>query len=186
MYVGVPESTWDPYPSMPLTSIDVATGSNLPHFLSEMGFHLDYEFLAKGFIFTKGNLKVPQGQATRTFVVFIVSKLLFLCFPKGCFVLRGIISVQLFPTLNVLFRLYHVLCDLFVPRAKCSNFFTIGRSTQEYIMHMFHVCSTRSLVGVGFAQRSVRSWSVPYVSRVDVHIPGASVQRVPCVSRVDF
>eukprot|EP00057_Strongylocentrotus_purpuratus_P009105 XP_011663579.1 PREDICTED: mediator of RNA polymerase II transcription subunit 18 isoform X2 [Strongylocentrotus purpuratus] len=41
---------------------DCATSKNLPNFLDEIGFKLDYEFVAEGHMFRKGRLKITVSK----------------------------------------------------------------------------------------------------------------------------
>ncbi|XP_072172109.1 mediator of RNA polymerase II transcription subunit 18-like [Diadema setosum] len=41
---------------------DCATSENLPNFLEEIGFKLDYEFVTEGYMFRKGRLKITMSK----------------------------------------------------------------------------------------------------------------------------
>ncbi|XP_019614915.1 PREDICTED: mediator of RNA polymerase II transcription subunit 18-like isoform X3 [Branchiostoma belcheri] len=47
------------------TCIDVATSDNVTTFLTDMGFRLDHECVVKGFLFTKGCIKVTVSKIFR-------------------------------------------------------------------------------------------------------------------------
>lgn len=57
-YIGQPELGDQNRPTMLRSSIDVACTPNLLEFLTDLGFKQDYEYIAKGFIFRKGRMKV--------------------------------------------------------------------------------------------------------------------------------
>ncbi|KAG2460703.1 MED18 polymerase, partial [Polypterus senegalus] len=57
-YLGQPEVGDKSRHALVRNCVDVAVSHNLTEFLSEMGFRMDHEFVAKGHIFRKGALKV--------------------------------------------------------------------------------------------------------------------------------
>lgn len=46
--------------------VDVSCSTNVAHFLEEMGFKRDFEYLSKGYIFKKGRMKVIVAKISRT------------------------------------------------------------------------------------------------------------------------
>nr|XP_033813208.1 mediator of RNA polymerase II transcription subunit 18 [Geotrypetes seraphini]XP_033813209.1 mediator of RNA polymerase II transcription subunit 18 [Geotrypetes seraphini]XP_033813210.1 mediator of RNA polymerase II transcription subunit 18 [Geotrypetes seraphini] len=57
-YLGQPEMGDKNRHALVRNCVDIATSDNLTEFLLEMGFHMDREFVAKGYIFRKGIMKV--------------------------------------------------------------------------------------------------------------------------------
>ena len=57
-YVGQPEVGDKSRFTICRSVIEVGTSSNLVTWLNELGFRLDYEFVAKGHIFQKGRMKI--------------------------------------------------------------------------------------------------------------------------------
>ncbi|XP_005991098.1 mediator of RNA polymerase II transcription subunit 18 [Latimeria chalumnae] len=57
-YLGQPEMVDKHRHTLVRNCVDIATSDNLTEFLTEMGFRMDHEFVAKGHIFRKGIMKV--------------------------------------------------------------------------------------------------------------------------------
>ncbi|KAH0953505.1 hypothetical protein HN011_010142 [Eciton burchellii] len=61
-YVGQPELGDKSRPTLVRSSIDVATSNTVVEFLTEMGCKLDFEYIARGYMFRKGRMKVTVSK----------------------------------------------------------------------------------------------------------------------------
>ncbi|CAO2589338.1 Mediator of RNA polymerase II transcription subunit 18 [Lemmus lemmus] len=57
-YLGQPEMGDKNRHALVRNCVDIATSENLTDFLTEMGFRMDHEFVAKGHLFRKGIMKI--------------------------------------------------------------------------------------------------------------------------------
>lgn len=57
-YVGQPEVGPKSTHTLVRSCIDVGTSDNIVQFLQEMGFKMDHEYIAKGYLFRKGRMKI--------------------------------------------------------------------------------------------------------------------------------
>lgn len=64
-YLGQPELGDKNRATLVRSCVDVAVSGNVASFLQEMGFKLDFEYLAKGFMFKKGRMKVTVAKISR-------------------------------------------------------------------------------------------------------------------------
>jgi len=64
-YVGQPEFGDKSKHTLVRSCIDVGTSDNVVQFLQEMGFKMDHEFIAKGYLFRKGRMKVIVSKIFR-------------------------------------------------------------------------------------------------------------------------
>lgn len=52
-------------PTVLRSCLDIACTSNIVEFLSELGCHLEYEHVCKGYIFRKGRMKITMSKVFR-------------------------------------------------------------------------------------------------------------------------
>ncbi|KAK2190504.1 hypothetical protein NP493_78g07038 [Ridgeia piscesae] len=64
-YVGQPEIGDKTRQTLVRSYIDVGTSDNISLFLTEMGFKQDHEYVAKGYIFRKGRMKIVVSKIYR-------------------------------------------------------------------------------------------------------------------------
>jgi len=64
-YLGQPEMGDRGRPTLVRACLDVACSSNVKEFLTEMGFRLDHDYVAKGYFFQKGRMKVTVSKIFR-------------------------------------------------------------------------------------------------------------------------
>lgn len=57
-YIGQPELGDKSRPTIVRSSIDIATSNTVVDFLTELGCKLDFEYIARGYMFRKGRMKV--------------------------------------------------------------------------------------------------------------------------------
>lgn len=53
-------------PTIVRNSIEVATSSNVIEFLNELGFRMDFEYIARGYMFRKGRIKITVSKISKT------------------------------------------------------------------------------------------------------------------------
>ncbi|XP_015187325.1 PREDICTED: mediator of RNA polymerase II transcription subunit 18 [Polistes dominula] len=61
-YIGQPELGDKSRPTIVRSSIDIATSNTVVEFLTELGCRLDFEYVARGYMFRKGRLKVTVSK----------------------------------------------------------------------------------------------------------------------------
>ncbi|XP_043488267.1 mediator of RNA polymerase II transcription subunit 18 [Polistes fuscatus] len=61
-YIGQPELGDKSRPTIVRSSIDIATSNTVVEFLTELGCRLDFEYIARGYMFRKGRLKVTVSK----------------------------------------------------------------------------------------------------------------------------
>ncbi|KAK2584346.1 hypothetical protein KPH14_006735 [Odynerus spinipes] len=61
-YIGQPELGDKSRPTIVRSSIDIATSSTVVEFLTELGCRLDFEYIARGYMFRKGRMKVTVSK----------------------------------------------------------------------------------------------------------------------------
>ncbi|XP_014239778.1 mediator of RNA polymerase II transcription subunit 18 [Cimex lectularius] len=62
-YIGQPEGTGDKSrPTIVRSSIDIGTSSTVVEFLTEMGCRMDFEYVARGYMFRKGRMKITVSK----------------------------------------------------------------------------------------------------------------------------
>ena len=49
-------------PTILRSSIDIGTSSNVVEFLTELGCHLEFEYIARGYMFRKGRMKITVSK----------------------------------------------------------------------------------------------------------------------------
>ncbi|XP_014485512.1 PREDICTED: mediator of RNA polymerase II transcription subunit 18 [Dinoponera quadriceps] len=57
-YIGQPELGDKSRPTIVRSSIDIATSNTVVEFLTELGCKLDFEYIARGYMFRKGRMKI--------------------------------------------------------------------------------------------------------------------------------
>lgn len=61
-YIGQPELGDKSRPTIVRSSIDIATSNTVVEFLTELGCKLDFEYIARGYMFRKGRMKVTVSK----------------------------------------------------------------------------------------------------------------------------
>ncbi|XP_043258427.1 mediator complex subunit 18 isoform X1 [Colletes latitarsis] len=61
-YIGQPELGDKSRPTIVRSSLDIATSNTVVDFLTELGCRLDFEYIARGYMFRKGRMKVTVSK----------------------------------------------------------------------------------------------------------------------------
>lgn len=61
-YIGQPELGDKSRPTIVRSSLDIATSNTVVEFLTELGCRLDFEYIARGYMFRKGRMKVTVSK----------------------------------------------------------------------------------------------------------------------------
>uniref|UniRef100_A0A0A9Y0L3 Mediator of RNA polymerase II transcription subunit 18 n=2 Tax=Lygus hesperus TaxID=30085 RepID=A0A0A9Y0L3_LYGHE len=63
-YIGVPEGTGsnNSRPTIVRSSIDIGTSASIIDFLTELGCRVDFEYMARGYMFRKGRMKITVSK----------------------------------------------------------------------------------------------------------------------------
>lgn len=61
-YIGQPELGDKSRPTIVRSSIDIGTSNTVVEFLTELGCRLDFEYIARGYMFRKGRMKVTVSK----------------------------------------------------------------------------------------------------------------------------
>ncbi|CAB0019831.1 unnamed protein product [Nesidiocoris tenuis] len=70
-YIGVPEGTGNnARPTIVRSSIDIGTSSTIVEFLTELGCRLDFEYVARGYMFRKGRMKITVSKIFKVSPMF--------------------------------------------------------------------------------------------------------------------
>ncbi|XP_071455102.1 mediator of RNA polymerase II transcription subunit 18 [Hetaerina americana] len=61
-YIGQPELGDKSRPTIVRSSLDIGTSATVVEFLTELGCHMDFEYITKGYMFRKGRMKITVSK----------------------------------------------------------------------------------------------------------------------------